>query len=114
MEILPHARGQFPGAGVGRRWTAVCAAPDAQRHARCFGSSWTMRATMTCLLLAPTIAVRAADADPSRVEAAALALLEQQLVGLHTQHGLLDLLPPDAVVLGNGSFALARGPNAES
>ena len=53
----------------------------------------------------------AARAQPNASEKIALALLEQQLVAIQGPNGLSAALPPDAVVLGNGRFALAGDAN---
>lgn len=53
-----------------------------------------------------------ARADPSAVEKSARAIVESQLAAAGSPQAFLATVSPDAVILGNGGFAIARGPHA--
>jgi hypothetical protein len=69
---------------------------------------------MRCLVLALLVLPRTLRAEPIDAKEHARALLTAQLAAIRDPAAFLSMLPPDAVLLGNGSFTLAGGPNATS
>lgn len=72
------------------------------------------RAPFAIALLAALAAPRAVDAEADPVADRARAILDAQLAAIGDPSAFLATLTSDAVIVGNGSFTLARGNNASA
>lgn len=68
----------------------------------------SVRGIVVLVLAASSVA----HAEPSAVERSARAIVESQLAAAGSPQAFLATMSPDAVILGNGSFAVARDSNA--